>query len=86
MRIGLLPDVDPNIIESIGNGASTGASMVLLSRRHWEMANELSDRIEHVELSSRFDFNEYFIEQIDFPEANLPWNELFSSAHGIVPA
>ncbi len=70
MRIGLLPDVDPNIIESIGNGASTGASMVLLSRRYWEMANDLSDRIEHVELSSRVDFNEYFIEQIDFPEEN----------------
>lgn len=70
MRIGLLPDVDPNIIESIGNGASTGASMVLLSKRYWEMANDLSDRIEHVELSSRVDFNEYFIEQIDFPEEN----------------
>ena len=35
------------------------------------MANKLTDFIEHVELSSRLDFNQHFIEQIDFPEENL---------------
>ncbi|MFP3869795.1 MAG: ASKHA domain-containing protein, partial [Syntrophobacteria bacterium] len=65
MRIGLIPRVDPEIIKSLGNAASTGASMVLLSRAHWRMANELAHSIEHVELSSRPDFNEYFIEQMD---------------------
>ncbi|MDY6911354.1 MAG: ASKHA domain-containing protein [Chloroflexota bacterium] len=67
LRIGLLPKVEPEIISSLGNAASTGASMVLLSKFYWQMANELSDFIEHVELSSRLDFNEYFIEQMDFP-------------------
>jgi len=71
MRIGLIPDVDQKIISSLGNAASTGASMVLLSKGYWRMANELGDSIEHVELSSRLDFNEYFVEQIDFPKEKL---------------
>jgi len=71
MRIGLLPKVNPEIIRSLGNAASTGASMVLLSKDYWQTATELVQFIEHVELSSRLDFNEYFIEQIDFPKEKL---------------
>ncbi|MBT9140125.1 MAG: Na(+)-translocating NADH-quinone reductase subunit F [Dehalococcoidia bacterium] len=67
MRIGLIPTLDLKIVTSLGNAASTGASMVLLSREYWQMANELIDLIEHVELSSRLDFNQYFIEEMDFP-------------------
>ncbi len=67
MRIGLIPSVNPEIITSLGNAASTGASMVLLSTDYWPMANELAQSIEHIELSSRLDFNQYFIERIDFP-------------------
>jgi uncharacterized 2Fe-2S/4Fe-4S cluster protein (DUF4445 family) len=67
MRIGLIPDVDRGFISSLGNAAGTGASMVLLSKDYWKMAGELGKLVEHVELSSRLDFNEYFIEQIDFP-------------------
>ncbi len=67
MRIGLLPRVNPDIITSLGNAASTGASMALLSKSYWQMAEDLSDSIEHIELSSRLDFNEYFIEHMDFP-------------------
>ncbi len=67
MRIGLLPKVDPQIITPLGNAASTGASMVLLSKYYWQMASEIADFVEHVELSSRLDFNEYFISHMDFP-------------------
>ena len=70
MRIGLLPRLDPEIVTSLGNAASTGASMVLLSKAYWQMANHLAGFIEHVELSSRLDFNQYFIEHMDFPEEN----------------
>jgi uncharacterized 2Fe-2S/4Fe-4S cluster protein (DUF4445 family) len=68
VRIGLLPGFDPDLVTSLGNAASTGASMVLLSKNYWRTANELSDSIEHIELSSRTDFNDYFIEHLDFPE------------------
>ena len=70
MRIGLIPRFAPEIVTSLGNAASTGASMVLLSKDYWQMANKLADFIEHVELSSRHDFNQYFIEHMDFPEEN----------------
>ncbi|MFW6115188.1 MAG: ASKHA domain-containing protein [Thermodesulfobacteriota bacterium] len=71
MRIGLIPEVDRGSISSLGNAASTGASMVLLSKEYWKMAGELGKLVEHVELSSRLDFNEYFVEQIDFPRGKL---------------
>ena len=31
----------------------------------------IADFIEHIELSSRPDFNQYFIENMDFPRENL---------------
>ncbi|MCG6944583.1 MAG: ASKHA domain-containing protein [Deltaproteobacteria bacterium] len=68
LRIGLIPKVDPKIIYTIGNAASTGASMVLLAKGYWKMANDLARSIEHVELSTRPDFNEYFIENLNFPQ------------------
>ena len=71
VRIGLLPRINPEIIKSLGNAASSGASMALLSRKHWQMARNLVDFIEHIELSCRHDFNEYFIEQMDFPKENV---------------
>ncbi|MBT4511780.1 MAG: DUF4445 domain-containing protein [Chloroflexi bacterium] len=67
LRIGLLPKVDPDKISSLGNAASTGASMALLSKFYWQAANDVVEFIEHVELSSRLDFNQYFVEHMDFP-------------------
>lgn len=66
MRIGLIPRLDPELIRSLGNAASMGASLVLLSRIYWQRAKDITDFIEHIELSSRLDFNQYFIEQMDF--------------------
>jgi uncharacterized 2Fe-2S/4Fe-4S cluster protein (DUF4445 family) len=45
--------------------------MVLLSQDYWRMANELAEFVEHVELSSRLDFNHHFVEQMDFPRENI---------------
>ena len=72
MRIGLIPRFDPDIVTSLGNAASTGASIVLLSRDYWQMANQLAHSIEHVEMSSRLDFNQHFIDQMDFPRDEEP--------------
>lgn len=71
LRIGLIPPVDPQIVKSLGNAASTGASMALLSRHHWNLARDVCRGIEHVELSVRTDFNDHFIEHLDFPPENL---------------
>jgi uncharacterized 2Fe-2S/4Fe-4S cluster protein (DUF4445 family) len=45
--------------------------MALLSQAHWHKANQLSRTIEHVELSTRGDFNQYFTSNLDFPEENI---------------
>jgi uncharacterized 2Fe-2S/4Fe-4S cluster protein (DUF4445 family) len=71
LRIGLLPAVPLDRITSLGNAASLGASMVLLSKKHWQMAKDVVDFIEHVELSYRHDFNQYFVEHMDFPRENI---------------
>lgn len=71
IRTGLLPRINPELVKSLGNAASMGASLVLLSRPHWQMAENLINFIEHIELSCRPDFNEYFVEHLDFPEQNI---------------
>jgi uncharacterized 2Fe-2S/4Fe-4S cluster protein (DUF4445 family) len=86
MNIGLLPMVDPGIVKSLGNAASTGATMVLLSKAYWKWSNELVHFIEHIELSCRKDFTEHFIANMDFPK-DSPWErrsgEAESNAAGI---
>lgn len=71
LRIGLLPGINVKLIRSLGNAASLGASMVLLSKKHWQMAKDVVDFMEHVELSYRHDFNQYFVQHMDFPEENI---------------
>jgi len=71
IRTGIIPGVNPEIIRSLGNAAITGASMVLLAKSYWQTAAELVQFIEHVELSYRSDFNQYFIEHMGFPKENL---------------
>ena len=71
LQIGLFPPVNPDIIVPLGNAASYGTSMALLSKYYWQLANELGDSLEHIELSSRLDFNDYFIEFLDFPSSNF---------------
>ena len=66
MGTGLIPGVNPEIVKSLGNAASTGASLVLLVKDYWQIAAELSPFIEHIELSWRSDFNQYFVEHMGF--------------------
>jgi len=71
MRIGLLPKVNPEKITSLGNAASTGANMILLSKRYWERSAEIATDLEHLELSGHADFFDSFIEEMNFPTENL---------------
>jgi len=71
IRIGLLPAVNLETVQSLGNAASAGASLVLLVKHYWQTATKLSQFIEHIELSNRADFNQYFIKHMGFPEESL---------------
>jgi uncharacterized 2Fe-2S/4Fe-4S cluster protein (DUF4445 family) len=67
-RIGLLPEVEREKIQAIGNAASTGAIEVLLSKEARLHAEQLSCEIEYIELASRKEFQELFSSSMMFPE------------------
>ena len=65
--IGLVPPVPVDKIKAIGNAASEGAKMALMSFREREVSFELPTWIEYLELSGVEDFNERFIGNLGFP-------------------
>ncbi len=69
VTIRLLPDVPLDRISYVGNAAHLGAQMALLSERERTRAEELAQRIEHVALAARPDFQEIFIDGMSFESA-----------------
>jgi uncharacterized 2Fe-2S/4Fe-4S cluster protein (DUF4445 family) len=70
VRIGLIPPAGIEKIVSMGNAASEGAKIALLSKRHWARTTEIVDHLEHLELSIHPDFYDRFIEAMNFPSEN----------------
>ena len=66
--IGLVPPVPVERIKAVGNAAGEGAKMALLSFREREVARSLPGIVEYLELSGRGDFNDSFLEVLQFPE------------------
>lgn len=66
LALGLLPPVAPEKIVSVGNAAGAGAKLALLSAELRQEAGELARRVTHVELSTRQDFQEYFMNALGF--------------------
>jgi len=66
VAIGLLPDIPPERVVSIGNAAGSGASMALLSAAAMREAQEQAARVEHIELSAHPGFQEEFIGRMGF--------------------
>jgi uncharacterized 2Fe-2S/4Fe-4S cluster protein (DUF4445 family) len=66
--LGLVPPVPVERIKAVGNTASEGAKMALMSFREREVAAELPGVIEYVELSGAVDFNDMFIANLGLPE------------------
>lgn len=65
--LGLVPPVPVDRIQAVGNTASEGAKMALMSFREREVAFELPTHVEYVELSGAADFNDRFIANLAFP-------------------
>ena len=66
-RIGMLPDVHCDHIRFIGNAASLGAKLVLLSGAEREYAEALRSKCVHVDLSLDADFQNEFGMAMMFP-------------------
>ena len=56
-------------IKAVGNTASEGAKMALMSFREREVAFEIPQIVEYIELSGEEDFNDRFIGNLGFPTA-----------------
>jgi len=66
IRIGLIPYLPLKRIKFIGNAAGRGAEMALLSTKMRKISQKISKKIKYIELSSRPDFQEEFIEALFF--------------------
>ena len=66
VTIRLLPSVPLDRISYVGNAAHLGAQMALLSERERTRAEELAQRIEHVALAARPDFQDIFVDGMGF--------------------
>lgn len=66
MRIGLLPNVPLEWIHFIGNAASSGAQMILISRQCRDKACELARKIEYIEIANEPDFEAVFTDSMFF--------------------
>jgi len=66
LRIGLLPEVPLERIVFVGNAASSGATMALVSQYYREKSRELAKKIEYIEIAHEPDFQDVFTDSILF--------------------
>jgi uncharacterized 2Fe-2S/4Fe-4S cluster protein (DUF4445 family) len=69
LRIGLIPPLPVERIRYVGNAASLGAQICLLSEPEREHAAILAGRIEHVSLAAHPDFEQVFVDAMNFPRS-----------------
>jgi uncharacterized 2Fe-2S/4Fe-4S cluster protein (DUF4445 family) len=67
-RIGLLPPELADRVIVVGNTSGAGAAAACISRRRLEDCDRARAACSYIELSSRPDFNEAYVERMMFPE------------------
>lgn len=66
VRMGLIPPLSLDRVTYVGNAAGLGAQMALISETERWRAEDLARRIGHVSLATRPDFQEVFMEAVQF--------------------
>ncbi|HEX9819822.1 MAG TPA: ASKHA domain-containing protein [Methylomirabilota bacterium] len=66
VRIGLIPDLGPDRTRYVGNAAALGAQLCVLSEPERARAEALARRIEHVSLAAHPDFEQIFVDCMNF--------------------
>jgi uncharacterized 2Fe-2S/4Fe-4S cluster protein (DUF4445 family) len=69
--IGMYPEIELERFKAVGNAAGTGARMALMSREAREKADEISRRVEYVELAAEPGFQREFLNSQYMPYADL---------------
>jgi uncharacterized 2Fe-2S/4Fe-4S cluster protein (DUF4445 family) len=67
VRIGLIPALPLERVRYVGNAAALGAQLALLSEAERARAARLAREIEHVSLAAHPDFQDVFVEAMNFP-------------------
>ena len=67
LRIGLIPALPERKIRYVGNAAALGAQLALMSEPERARAAALARRIEHVSLAAHPDFQDIFVDCMNFP-------------------
>jgi uncharacterized 2Fe-2S/4Fe-4S cluster protein (DUF4445 family) len=69
LRIGLIPALPESRIRYVGNAAAVGAQLALMSEGARARAEALARRIEHVSLAAHPDFQDIFVDSMNFPRS-----------------
>jgi uncharacterized 2Fe-2S/4Fe-4S cluster protein (DUF4445 family) len=67
IRIGLIPALPLERVRYVGNAASLGAQACVLSETERRRADAIAARIEHVSLAAHPDFEQVFVDCMNFP-------------------
>ncbi len=79
--MGLFPDCEIQMIESVGNAAGDGCRAALLNKDKRDEANWVSRNVEYIELTVEGDFQSEFMEAMQIPHMK----DEFPHLVGIVP-
>jgi uncharacterized 2Fe-2S/4Fe-4S cluster protein (DUF4445 family) len=71
ISIGMYPDVPVDRIKFIGNAAGSGARMALRSVALRDLAEELSRKVEYIELAAEKDFQTEFAKAMFLPHREM---------------
>ena len=66
--IGLIPPELKGRISAIGNAAGEGAKLVLKNKELWKEAQKLARKAEFLELAASPDFQDCYVDELEFPE------------------
>jgi len=72
LRIGLIPPLPKEKIRYVGNAASLGAQLCLVSETERQRAESVAASIEHVSLAAHPDFERIFVDAMNFPRPGRP--------------
>jgi len=61
LDIGMIPPVDPEIVETAANGAGFGAA-IFLSEEGFELGEKLAQKAEQIDLDTDAQFNQFYID------------------------
>ena len=71
IAIGLIPEIDRKKIIIAGNTSAAGAAKILLGQETGIKAEEIPERVRHIELAGREDFQKVYLENMDLKKMTV---------------